>query len=175
MRQSTTYGLMLRFRDLVTEPGGNIAEHRKIIRHRGYAWWAWWARQHERIPREAFKQLLSPEYAPAQVILFDTDLTRFYRTTASRVIVAPSHLGVNSPDFEATPEHYVRGRYPAWFRFEEDIVLLDNFTSRVVARPTAEAVPTPLIAGLPEQIANPDVLRDDRVTLWVIARTEALR
>lgn len=36
MTIASDYTLLLRFRDLVTEPGGNITEHRRIIRQRGY-------------------------------------------------------------------------------------------------------------------------------------------
>src|ERR1041385_5041989 len=115
MSIASDYTLLLRFRDLVTEPGGNIAEHRRIIRQRGYAWWGWWARQREKVPRTVFEQLFPSGDAERDVLLFDSGMMRMYRTTVGKVVVAPSHLGVNSPDFEATPEYYVRGRYPAWF------------------------------------------------------------
>ena len=32
-------GIMLRFRDLVTEPRGNSAEHRRLMNELGFAWW----------------------------------------------------------------------------------------------------------------------------------------
>jgi hypothetical protein len=163
------YSLMLRFRDLVTEPGGNIAEHRRIIKQYGYAWWGWWARRHEAVPSAAFDQLLPRGNGPAEVILFDTGMMRLYRTRATGVVVAPSHLGVTSPDFEATPEYYVRGRYPAWFRLEDDIVALNGVLPKVVARPTAAANCPPLDSNLIGQELELEVLRDERPTLWVIA------
>ena len=36
--------VVLRFRDLVTEPGGTIDEHRRLIAAHGSAWWGWWMR-----------------------------------------------------------------------------------------------------------------------------------
>src|SRR5947199_204475 len=132
MQNSTRYALMLRFRDLVTEPGGNIAEHRRIIRQKGYAWWGWWARQRETVPRGVFEELFSLESDPTEIILFDSGMMRLYRTTSRKAVVAPSHLGVNSPDFEATPEYYVRGRYPAWIRLEGDINPIDGTSAKVL-------------------------------------------
>lgn len=168
MAEDTRYALMLRFRDLVTEPGGNIAEHRKIIKQRGYAWWGWWARQREQVPRRVLDELFPSESIPTEIILFDSGMMRLYRTHASKAVVAPSHLGVNSPDFEATPEYYVRGRYPAWFRLEDDILPLDASSAEVVARPTlAETFDLidPNFASGPIEL---DVLRDEGPTLWVI-------
>ena len=161
------YSLMLRFRDLVTEPGANIEEHRKIIRNRGYAWWGWWARQREHAPRLAFAALFSADANATDVVLFDSGMMRFYRTQATQVVVAPSRLGVNSPDFEATPDYYVRGRYPAWFRLAGDIAPASLETVQVVARPSldADVELLPGIVGLPTSL---EALRDDRATLWVI-------
>jgi hypothetical protein len=166
-----TYALMLRFRDLVTEPGGNIAEHRRIIRQRGYAWWGWWARQREKVPRSVFEQLFAAGAAPIEIILFDSGMMRLYRTLSRQAVIAPSHLGVNSPDFEATPEYYVRGRYPAWFRLEDDIVPIEPLVPRIVARPTTDPSFSDLgyeVQGLPVDL---DVLRDEGPTLWVIMST----
>jgi hypothetical protein len=167
---TSRYALMLRFRDLVTEPGGNIAEHRRLIRQRGHVWWGWWARNQEAVPRTIFAQMFAPENEAAEVVLFDTGLMRFYRTTCTRVVVAPSHTGVNSPEFEATPDYYVRGRYPAWFRFEDDILPIDLAAPAVVERPTMCKNDREL--GPDEQgvATAPDKLRDDRPTLWVVRK-----
>jgi hypothetical protein len=173
MSIASDYTLLLRFRDLVTEPGGNIAEHRRIIRQRGYAWWGWWARQREKVPRMVFEQLFPSGDAVRDVLLFDSGMMRMYRTTVGKVVVAPSHLGVNSPDFEATPEYYVRGRYPAWFRLENDIASIEASSAQVVARPTLDAAFTSLAAEMVGESMDFEALRDDGATLWVISARSA--
>lgn len=165
------YALMLRFRDLVTEPGGNIAEHRRLIRQRGHVWWGWWARNQEVVPRATFAQMFFPEKSTVEVVLFDTGLMRFYRTKCTRLAVAPSHTGVNSPEFEATPDYYVRGRYPAWFRFEDDILPIELAAPLVVNSPTMCKNDKELEPDEPGQAILPEKLRDDRPTLWVIRKT----
>lgn len=96
-----------------------------------------------------------------------------YRTTVAKVVVAPSHLGVNSPDYEATPEYYVRGRYPAWFRLENDIMLIETSTVLVVARPTLDTEFISLTADMSGESMDLEALRDDGATLWVIAARNA--
>ena len=162
--------LLLRFRDLVTEPGGNIAEHRRIMRLRGYVWWGWWARGRQEVtPRSVFQDFFGPDRAPAEVILFDRGLLRLYRTTASKVIVAPTDFGVNSPEFEATPAYYVRGRYPAWFRLEGDIAPIEGTSVTVVARPTTDKNFVTLDPEATGDVVPLEDLQNETPTLWVIA------
>ena len=168
MNVPTSYALLLRFRDLVTEPGGNIAEHRRIIRQRGYAWWGWWSRQREAVPRIVFEQLFAPAVVPTSIFLFDSGMMRIYKTTSQKAVIAPSHLGVNSPEYDATPEYYVRGRYPAWFRLDSDILPVDATSVIVAARPTLDADFESLKADLPLLKFDFDALRDDGATLWVV-------
>lgn len=163
--------LLLRFRDMVTEPGGSIAEHKRIVRQSGYVWWGWWARKHETVPRELLAQLLGPDN-PSPIILFDTGFMRCYQSTCTRVVVAPSHVGVNSPDLESTPEYYARGRFPAWFRLVGDISPIKLIAPAIVARPTS-----PSFQGassyLPAQSISLETLNDERPTLWVISPLES--
>lgn len=161
------YALLLRFRDLVTEPGGNIAEHRQIIRQRGYAWWGWWARQREKVPRNVLERLFPSEAIKREILLFDSGMMRLYRTSGSKVVVAPSHLGVNSPDFEATPEYYVRGRYPAWFRLEEDISIIEASSITIAGRPTIQGEPDDLLPVAGDHTVSLEKLSDEGPTLWV--------
>jgi hypothetical protein len=168
MSDSSRYALLLRFRDLVTEPGGNIAEHRRIIKQRGYVWWGWWARQREQVPRKVLDEVFPSESSPTEIVLFDSGMMRLYLTRASKAVVAPSHLGVNSPDFEATPDYYVRGRYPAWFRLESDIVPLDASSAEVVARPTLAETLDVIDHSVAGESIDLATLRDEGPTLWVI-------
>jgi hypothetical protein len=96
-----------------------------------------------------------------------------YRTSARKAVVAPSHLGVNSPEFEATPEYYVRGRYPAWFRLEDDIVPIEASSALIVGRPTLDPDFTSLGSKHSEQLFDFDALRDDGATLWVAMSTRS--
>ena len=153
---------MLRFRDLVTEPSGTIAEHRRIIHHRGFAWWGWWSRQWEIVPRSVLSELFPNGTDPARVLLFDSGTMRVYESVATKVVVAPTNLGVQSPDLEATPDYYARGRYPAWFRLVEEISQVEISELNVLERPTVEA------EGAAGSVSL-DALRDDRPTLWVVS------
>ena len=49
--------IILRFRDLVTQPGATILEHRAIIKNRGSTWWGWWNKAYERVPVDVFRHL----------------------------------------------------------------------------------------------------------------------
>jgi hypothetical protein len=95
-------------------------------------------------------------------------MMRLYRTAASKVVVAPSHLGVNSPDFEATPGYYVRGRYPAWFHLEGDILPVNASSVTVVARPTLAETFDVLDHNSSGESVELDVLQHEGPTLWVI-------
>jgi hypothetical protein len=165
---NNSLALLLRFRDLVTEPGGNIAEHRRIIRQRGYAWWGWWARQRERVPHKVLEALFPSDDHKTPVILFDSGMMRLYKTVSRKAVVAPSHLGVNSPDFEATPEYYVRGRYPAWFRLDDDIVPIQGASATIIARPTLADTFDVLDIQSAWTSRTLEQLSDEGPTLWVI-------
>ena len=161
--------LMLRFRDLVTEPGGNIAEHQKIIRQQGGAWWGWWSRQREHVPRITLERLFGELRLKVPILLFDSGMTFLYITYADRAIVAPSLIGINSPDFEATPDYYVRGRYFVWFHFCEEIQALVSQNIDVIARPSIDedvGLVAPIVDS-PVAEMSLDDLREEPATMWV--------
>lgn len=168
--------IVLRFRDLVTELGGTIAEHRRIMRYQGHAWWGWWRRQSEHVPKGAMAGLFAAGSKRNEVamILFDSGTLRLYGTLASQVVVSPTAGGIQSPAFEATPEYYVRGQYPLWFRLEGDIVPLAESTVEVIGTPTTSAAAD----VLPDEPASAhsmslEQLRDDRPTLWLARRIDS--
>ena len=162
--------IVLRFRDLVTELGGTIAEHRRIMRHHGHAWWGWWRREAEYVPKAVMAALFVGRAKPSEVsiILFDSGTMRLYGTRATRVVVSPTPAGIQSPEFEATPEYYVRGQYPLWFRLEGDITLLPESVLHIIAAPTTNAesdfVPSDTASGRDVSL---DELQVDRPTLWL--------
>src|SRR5690606_29981774 len=71
-----------------------------------------------------------------QIFLLDTGELKLYKTVASSIVVAPSVVGITSPEPESTPDYYVRGRYPAWFQLYEEIVQTEIDNLSVLERPT---------------------------------------
>ena len=163
--------LILRFRDMVTEPGGTIDEHRRIVALAGHAWWGWWWRQFETVPRASFSELLAGGASkPVSVLLFNSSTLSLYPAQCQGAVVAPPGVRLQSPEFEATPEYCLRGAYPAWF----DLVAiaaspLDDDRVSIVSRPTmVESDSEALAATLSEpEVVSLSDLRDDQATLWL--------
>lgn len=174
VNDANSIGIVLRFRDLVTELGGTIAEHRRVLRQYGHVWWGWWYRQSEHIPRQALGELFSGAAdRRVPILLFHSGTFEAYATNASRVVVAPSIVGISSPDYGITPQYYPRGRYPAWFRLEGDIVPTSADAVRIVGRPTlssdSDGVPK---QTLPATEVALQELGAERPTLWLFSPRE---
>jgi len=163
-------GLILRFRDFVTEVGGTVSEHRKVLRQYGHVWWGWWYRQSEYIPRRVLASLFSEDASRhVPILLFHSGIFELYSAYATRVVVAPPSIdGISSPDYGTTPDYYLRGRFPAWFRFEQDIVPVQAATVPIVGRPTAghEADRLPEATATAEEVQLA-ALGCERPTLWL--------
>ncbi len=159
-------GIMLRFRDLVTEPRGNIAEHRRLMNELGFAWWGWWARSQEATPSVALHDLLNGENEEVSLLLFDSGVMEIYHTLCAKMVVSPGALGIGSPDFRATPHYYVRGRYPAWFRLHGDIVPFGADSVRILDRPTLRTSVEQ--QEWIEERKTIEELRNEQPTLWMV-------
>jgi len=159
------YKIMLRFRDLVTEPGGNIEEHSRLIDEIGYAWWGWWARGQEVVPLELFDALTKSPHSVIDLILFDSGQLEFFEAKCSKIVVAPGSDGINSPDFRATPHYYVRGRYPAWFKLHGGITPLHEAQFSIVNRPTINSNNDVEVTFDVKSAAS---ARDEDATLWLV-------
>jgi hypothetical protein len=113
--------LVLRFRDLVTEPGGTITEHRRVLEEQGTVWWGWWMRQNETPPMALFSVLFgrfeSGEEVPAY--LFDSGRELLHSCVVSSLRVAQPGETLGPPSLEQTPDYYHRGKYPAWFQLSD--------------------------------------------------------
>lgn len=110
--------IVLRFRDLVTEPGGTIREHLKIIDARHYVWWGWWMRQWERPPAELFAsvyQRIHQGIEPSAYLL-DSGRAELHPCRIVDLRVAPEGDTIGPPELDAAPAYYQRGSYPAWFK-----------------------------------------------------------
>ena len=49
--------LVLRFRDLATDPGETIERHHDICAREGRVWWGWWHKAREHVPVSAFEHI----------------------------------------------------------------------------------------------------------------------
>jgi hypothetical protein len=168
--------LILRFRDLVTEPGGTIREHLALLQDRGPVWWGWWMRPQEHAPRELFAELeaqirVAGGGTEVPAFLFDTGQGLLYPCALADLRVAPEGETIGPPDIETAPTYYQRGRYPAWFR----VSLIDTPLSGVPGGWSYESFPTSpereehqRLIG--QAVASFEQLRNTDATLWVIAR-----
>ncbi len=167
--------VILRFRDLVTEPGGTIAEHRAILRSCGEVWWGWWMRQYETPPRALFAELREQISRQGSVIgyLFNTGAASLFSCQVADIKLAPGDTGIGPPEPAKSPEYYHRGRYPAWFllksirdqRFEDLDLVYDSF-------PTKPELYGTLGQLLNQRVASLEQLRHIDVTLWVVQEKE---
>ena len=169
MSNQGSIGIVLRYRDLVTEIGGTIAEHRKVLRHHGFVWWGWWRRQAEHVPKTALARLFDPERSVSvPVMLFDSGTLKLYASVATKVVVAPSLVGIQTPQLELTPEYYVRGRYHVWFYLKNDAIAVNSPNVVVMGRPTdgPESDDLPAVPAQGE-VVSLENLRDERPTFWL--------
>ena len=107
----------LRFRDLVTEDGGTIREHQRVIARHGEVWWGWWMRQYEQLPIDSMREFTRfiEENGSLEVYLYDSGNSYLYRATVIKIRAAPLGKKISAPEVEKSPPYYVQGMYPAWF------------------------------------------------------------
>lgn len=169
MSTKTPTHIILRFRDLVTELGGTVLEHRRLIRRYGHVWWGWWRRQAEYIPRSTLAELFGKDgRTKLPIVLFDAGTLKLYTSHVTQVVVSPSVVGIQTPEFASTPEYYIRGHYPVWFRLEDDILPIELDDVCIIGTPTksAEFDRVPDVSFEGEKLTL-DQLRDDQPTLWL--------
>jgi hypothetical protein len=165
--------MILRFRDLVTELGGTISEHRSILRSADEVWWGWMMRPQENVPRTFFCETRQNMNAgsPVELFLFDTGSQRqdeaLFRCRLSKLAVAPKGTRIGSPEPEKTPEYYNRGRYPAWFQLKTiDAV---NFAEIHLYYDSFPSSPTGMLSSMIDHpVDSLEALRHHDVTLWVV-------
>lgn len=166
--------IVLRFRDLVTEEGGTVSEHRDMINARGFAWWGWWMRQYETPPRDLFAQLRMTLDAGTEPtgFLFDTGRGRVFSCRFADLRVAPPGMTIGPPDLAASPDYYQRGRYPAWFKLTAiDDADFAALSWRYAAFPSNPEHPANAdVVGQP--VISLDDMRNTDTTLWVVEQEE---
>jgi hypothetical protein len=108
--------IALRFRDLA---GPTIPSHREAIAEKGSAWWAWWSKPDEKVPRDLLAQLVGQLERSEDVWLFfvDSGHKLVYRARLKSIRYAPGDSRLPSPDRERTPAYYKDQEYHVWFEF----------------------------------------------------------
>ena len=109
--------IILRFRDLVTEPEETIMKHQEIITSSGSVWWGWWKKGNECTPFNEFAILKSIiEKNPIDVVLLDSAQQKIYIANC-KAIQFNNSVPESSPDTCKTPEYYNNSKYYGWFEF----------------------------------------------------------
>jgi hypothetical protein len=164
--------MVLRFRDLVTAPGGTIHEHQDVITKEGYVWWGWWSKAGERIPQDVFARLKGLAKAGSlTVYLYDSGRNLVYRAGCSDIEWKADHSPAESPDGKRTPRYYKGREYLAWFQFRAidavDPAVLQGFTYLQVDE-FFENPPSRYTPFYGKRIASPDELRQQDRTIWFV-------
>lgn len=164
--------IILRFRDLVTEEGGTIEEHKRLIEKYGEAWWGWWKRQSEFCPnilfREVSERLENKEIV--QIYLCNAETGQFYCAKLKTLLASPSGRHFPTPDAARSPAYYHRGKYCAWFLLEsvEEVRFHDHsfFYESFPTRPQKKGEWSQLFG---QGITSVEQLKHIDVTLWVVS------
>lgn len=163
--------IILRFRDLVTEEGGTIREHKALLYEFGEVWWGWWMRQYEKPPYPLFKELsgIIKERGKLDGYLFNTGNSKLYITQISKILTPPPGHQIDTPEPEKSPSYYHRGRYPAWFLLKSlEEVEFDSIRLKYESFPTRIKLSDTLSNLLGAKVMSPVELRQTDVTLWVV-------
>ena len=124
--------VVLRFRDLVTECGGTIEQHKRIIAEKGYVWWGWWNKGHEKLPFDEIVVLTGRvQDNPETFYLLDSGQNKLYKALCTDISRGKNGKE-GTPETECTPDYYNVQKYFAWFKFssieECDIHEIENYT-----------------------------------------------
>ncbi len=110
--------LLLRFRDLSCPRGETINRHSELIQSRGYVWWGWWNKGHEKLPSDTLTALKLKGEGKKPVYLFDSAQKKFYRATMDDY-KAEVGCEIVTPSTDHTPTYYVENTHPVWFKFSQ--------------------------------------------------------
>jgi hypothetical protein len=166
--------MFLRFRDLVTEPGGTIETHAEVIDKEKHVWWGWWSKAGERIPDEMFRLLKAKaKGGPLDVYLFDSGRNQVHRATLADIRWEVDHSRAGSPEVEKTPRYYSDQKYLAWFKFieitrtPENPSLLQQFACVQIDEFFTDQ-PSRYTPFYGKWIHSPEELRQQDRTIWFV-------
>lgn len=163
--------LLLRFRDLSCPRGETIRRHNNIITDKGYVWWGWWNKGHEKSPSDTMTKLdLKNQEIKKYLYLFDSAQKKFYKATLNTY---KAEIGESSttPDKEYTPDYYADNTHPIWFKFTEIVEIdlteiIDNKSYEPMEDLFSEDSHYEMYDN--KVIASPEELAEQNRTMWQI-------
>ena len=165
--------IILRFRDLVTPPGGTINEHRTIAARRSNVWWGWWKRQKEICPLSFLRDLHQRAVADRdgiEAFVFDSGTEQLYSARLHRIAVAPEGGVIATPDPTRTPSYYQLAEYAGWFLFSTFTeVTLESASLTLASFPTYAEV-TEDLRGRLGAVSDLTAIREADATLCGVTR-----
>ncbi len=105
---------LFRFRDLSCPENETINRHQRIIAEKGFVYWGWWNKGHEKLPLSSLVDLGLTNTAK-DIYLFDSAQRKFYLASCERIFHdVPNRI--SSPDLSATPNYYVETKCLMWLK-----------------------------------------------------------
>jgi len=130
--------IILRFRDTEKEID-TISEHINVVDAKGYVWWGWWKKSEEVINEEAFKTLKN-KISKGEINtigLFDRTTNRFFNAQITDLKYS-THLKIDSPSMDATPDYYNHIKLHGWFQLcSLQPISSDEFIKSYTSIPTS--------------------------------------
>lgn len=169
--------LVLRFRDLATEPGETIARHHDICSREGRVWWGWWHKAREHVPASVFEQI--NERAKDQglaIYLFNAHERKVHRARLVKIHWKEDLEPFTSPYPWFTPGYYRGRRCKVWFELsdvEPEVMAFDPLNELVQV-----SVPEFFRGDEPPEYArldgvrlgNAQLLDEQNRTVWFVRR-----
>jgi 3',5'-cyclic AMP phosphodiesterase CpdA len=91
-----------------------------MIAKYGYAWWGWWAKPQEQIPRVVFAHFadLIKGTTPQSLIVYlaDSGQSLLWKATITKVEIPAGSDPIDSPESGKTPMYYIARTCKAWFK-----------------------------------------------------------
>ena len=172
---ATPQTLVLRFRDLATEPGETIESHAAICSAQGRVWWGWWHKARESVAARAFEAINKHAVkGDLDVYLLNAHEKVVYRAKLSQVRWQGDLQPFATPDTSLTPSYYVGRRCKAWFlltKLEKDPTPFSPLAGllQVSVPDFFRGSEPPEFAALDSTaLESPDALDEQNRTIWFV-------
>ncbi len=169
--------LVLRFRDLATDPGETIVRHHDIATREGRVWWGWWHKAREHVPVDAFAHINERAKGDGlDIYLLNAHERRVHRARLLKVHWKDDLEPFTSPFPWFTPGYYRGRRCKVWFelsKVEADEMSFDPLNELVQV-----SVPEFFRGDEPPEFARLDGVRlgssealdEQNRTIWFVRR-----
>ena len=112
--------LVLRFRDLATDPGETIDRHHDICAREGRVWWGWWHKAREHVPVAAFAHINERAKGDGlDIYLLNAHERRVHRARLLKIHWKDDLEPFTSPFPWFTPGYYRGRRCKVWFELSK--------------------------------------------------------